>query len=52
MLGALREQGVGFGYEPTLAAAVRRVMDGAVGGDLVLLLGAQGMDQRRGTIGR
>ena len=37
-------RGWGSSYEPTLAAAVRRVMDGAVGGDLVLLLGAQGMD--------
>jgi hypothetical protein len=36
---------VAFEYEPTLAAAVRRALEGSVAGDLVLLLGAQGMDR-------
>jgi hypothetical protein len=36
---------VAFEYEPTLAAAVRRAVEGSGAGDLVLLLGAQGMDQ-------
>jgi hypothetical protein len=45
VLGALREQGVAFEYQPMLAGAVRRVVDGSSDGDLVLLLGAQGMDR-------
>jgi UDP-N-acetylmuramoyl-L-alanyl-D-glutamate--2,6-diaminopimelate ligase len=44
VLTVLREEAVAFGYEPTLAAAVRRVLEGSGEGDLVLLLGAQGMD--------
>lgn len=43
-LATLRGCGVGFSYEPTLAAAVGAAMDGAGEGDVVLLLGAQGMD--------
>ena len=45
VLGVLREQGVAFEYQPTLAGAVRSVVDGSSDGDLVLLLGAQGMDR-------
>jgi UDP-N-acetylmuramoyl-L-alanyl-D-glutamate--2,6-diaminopimelate ligase len=44
VLGVLRSEGVAFDYEPALRAAVRRVLDGCGEGDLVLLLGAQGMD--------
>ena len=44
VLAVLRQEGVGFSYEPTLAAAVRRALEGSGDGDLVLLLGAQGMD--------
>ena len=44
VLAVLREEGVAFDYEPTLDGAVRRVLEGAGEGDLVLLLGAQGMD--------
>jgi UDP-N-acetylmuramoyl-L-alanyl-D-glutamate--2,6-diaminopimelate ligase len=44
-LAPLREAGVAFEYEPTLAAAVRRALEGSGAGDLVLLLGAQGMDR-------
>ncbi len=43
-LAVLRERGVAFDHVPTLAEAVRRTLDGAGEGDLVLLLGAQGMD--------
>jgi UDP-N-acetylmuramoyl-L-alanyl-D-glutamate--2,6-diaminopimelate ligase len=42
---ALSEGGVAYRYQPTLAAAVREALDGCAGDDLVLLLGAQGMDQ-------
>jgi UDP-N-acetylmuramoyl-L-alanyl-D-glutamate--2,6-diaminopimelate ligase len=45
VLGMLREQGVEFEYQPTLAGAVGRVIGGSSDGDLVLLLGAQGMDR-------
>jgi UDP-N-acetylmuramoyl-L-alanyl-D-glutamate--2,6-diaminopimelate ligase len=48
VLGVLRQEGVGFSYEPTLAAAVRRALEGSGDGDLVLLLGAQGMDGAAG----
>ena len=41
---ALRESGREVVWEPRLDAAVERVLDGAGNGDLVLLLGAQGMD--------
>lgn len=44
-LAVLRERGVAFDHVPTLAEAVRRTLDGAGEGDLVLLLGAQGMDE-------
>ncbi|HVE80243.1 MAG TPA: Mur ligase family protein [Gemmatimonadaceae bacterium] len=33
-----------YEFEPTLAGAVARLLDGAAPGELVLLLGAQGMD--------
>jgi UDP-N-acetylmuramoyl-L-alanyl-D-glutamate--2,6-diaminopimelate ligase len=41
----LTEAGVAYRFEPTLAAAVREALDGWGPDDLVLLLGAQGMDQ-------
>ena len=41
---ALTEGGVTYRYEPFLAAAVRDVLGGCAPDDLVLLLGAQGMD--------
>ena len=44
VLAVLREEGVAFSYEPALEAAVRRALEGSGEGDLVLLLGAQGMD--------
>ncbi len=44
MLGVLREEGLAFSYEPVLADAVRRTLEGNATEDLVLLLGAQGMD--------
>ncbi len=44
VLAVLRNDGVAFSYEPTLGAAVRRTVEGSGEGDLVLLLGAQGMD--------
>ncbi|HKU60395.1 MAG TPA: Mur ligase family protein [Gemmatimonadales bacterium] len=45
MLAPLRAAAVAFEYEATLAAAVRRGLEGCGPGDLVLLLGAQGMDR-------
>jgi hypothetical protein len=36
---------VAFSYEPALEAAVRRALEGSGEGELVLLLGAQGMDR-------
>jgi UDP-N-acetylmuramoyl-L-alanyl-D-glutamate--2,6-diaminopimelate ligase len=44
LLAPLRARSVAFEYEPTLAGAVRRGLEGTRAGDLVLLLGAQGMD--------
>jgi UDP-N-acetylmuramoyl-L-alanyl-D-glutamate--2,6-diaminopimelate ligase len=44
LLAALRDEGAGFSYVPTLAEAVHRALRGSGDGDLVLLLGAQGMD--------
>ena len=44
VLTALREEAVAFSYEPALEAAVRRVLRESGEGDLILLLGAQGMD--------
>ena len=41
----LRDGGVSYRFEPTLAAAVVAVLDGWAPDDLVLLLGAQGMDR-------
>jgi UDP-N-acetylmuramoyl-L-alanyl-D-glutamate--2,6-diaminopimelate ligase len=49
VLAVLREEGVEFSYQPTVAAAVRRVLEGCGDGDLVLLLGAQGMDGAAGV---
>jgi hypothetical protein len=45
VLEVLREGGVAFSYEPALTDAVRVALDGSSDGDLVLLLGAQGMDR-------
>lgn len=45
LLAPLRAAGVAFEYEPTLGTAVQRVLEGSGAGDLVLLLGAQGMDR-------
>jgi UDP-N-acetylmuramoyl-L-alanyl-D-glutamate--2,6-diaminopimelate ligase len=45
VLGVLREEGVAFTYEATLAEGVRRALESSGDGDLVLLLGAQGMDR-------
>jgi hypothetical protein len=45
VLGVLRQEGVAFTYETTLAEAVRRVLERSGDGVLVLLLGAQGMDR-------
>jgi UDP-N-acetylmuramoyl-L-alanyl-D-glutamate--2,6-diaminopimelate ligase len=45
VLDLLRVEGVAFSYEPTLTEAVRRVLEGSSDDDLVLLLGAQGMDR-------
>jgi UDP-N-acetylmuramyl tripeptide synthase len=45
MLEVLGAEGVPFTYEATLAEAVRRAVAGTGDGDLVLLLGAQGMDR-------
>jgi UDP-N-acetylmuramoyl-L-alanyl-D-glutamate--2,6-diaminopimelate ligase len=45
LLAPLRAAAIAFEYEPTLAGAVRRGLEGNGGDDLVLLLGAQGMDR-------
>jgi UDP-N-acetylmuramoyl-L-alanyl-D-glutamate--2,6-diaminopimelate ligase len=45
---SLREAGVPYRYEPTLAGAVARVLEECEADDLVLLLGAQGMDRAAG----
>lgn len=42
---ALAAAGAEWRYEPTLVGAVRRTLEGWAPDDLVLLLGAQGMDQ-------
>ena len=44
VLGVLRQEGIGFSYEPMLAEGLRGLLEGSGDGDLVLLLGAQGMD--------
>jgi UDP-N-acetylmuramoyl-L-alanyl-D-glutamate--2,6-diaminopimelate ligase len=43
-LGVLRRAGVPHAHVPTLRAAIARTLDAAGRRDLVLLLGAQGMD--------
>jgi UDP-N-acetylmuramoyl-L-alanyl-D-glutamate--2,6-diaminopimelate ligase len=43
--GALREAGIAFDYEATLAGAIDRALNRCRPEELVLLLGAQGMDQ-------
>jgi UDP-N-acetylmuramoyl-L-alanyl-D-glutamate--2,6-diaminopimelate ligase len=43
-LAVFQRRGVPFLYEPRLRDAIARALDGAGDGDLVLLLGAQGMD--------
>jgi len=48
VLDTLRARGIPFDYEPRLADALRRTLDGAGAGDVVLLLGAQGMDAGAG----
>jgi UDP-N-acetylmuramoyl-L-alanyl-D-glutamate--2,6-diaminopimelate ligase len=45
VLGALRATGTPFAYEASLGQAVEQTLDGCHPSDLVLLLGAQGMDQ-------
>jgi UDP-N-acetylmuramoyl-L-alanyl-D-glutamate--2,6-diaminopimelate ligase len=45
VLRTLESQGVPFAYEATLERTVARVLEGAERGDLVALLGAQGMDK-------
>jgi hypothetical protein len=44
VLDALEAAKVEYAYEPALAAAVRWALHGWAKDDLVLLLGAQGMD--------
>lgn len=44
LLAVLRQEGIAFIDEPTLTEALRGVLTGAGAEDLVLLLGAQGMD--------
>lgn len=46
-IGPLERRGVAFESEPTLEHAIGRVLGAAAQGDLVLLLGAQGMDRGR-----
>jgi UDP-N-acetylmuramoyl-L-alanyl-D-glutamate--2,6-diaminopimelate ligase len=50
VLGVLREEGLEFSYEANLANALRVVLEGSSDGDLVLLLGAQGMDAAAGLV--
>ncbi len=45
MVDTLRKEAVEFAYEPALGGAVRRALDGVAADELVLLLGAQGMDR-------
>jgi UDP-N-acetylmuramoyl-L-alanyl-D-glutamate--2,6-diaminopimelate ligase len=44
-LETLERSGVPFAFEPDLAGAVERALDGCRPEELVLLLGAQGMDE-------
>ena len=46
-LEAIRSRGQTYVFEPRLDAALRRAMDATAPGDLILLLGAQGMDRGR-----
>jgi UDP-N-acetylmuramoyl-L-alanyl-D-glutamate--2,6-diaminopimelate ligase len=48
-LAPLRQQGIPFREVPDLEQAVHAVLDAATEGDLVALLGAQGMDQGQGV---
>ncbi len=48
--GRLDSTGVDYEFEPYLESAVRRAMETAGAGDLVLLLGAQGMDAAGGFV--
>jgi UDP-N-acetylmuramoyl-L-alanyl-D-glutamate--2,6-diaminopimelate ligase len=48
LLEVLRAEQVALVYQPTLAGAIGRAMAGVGEGDLVLLLGAQGMDAAAG----
>ena len=50
VLAVLREAGVAFSYEAKLTDAVRAALAESAGGDLVLLLGAQGMDAAAGMV--
>jgi UDP-N-acetylmuramoyl-L-alanyl-D-glutamate--2,6-diaminopimelate ligase len=45
VLETLRARGVRFEYEPMLARAIERTLDGTTHNDMVALLGAQGMDR-------
>ncbi|HEU4563401.1 MAG TPA: Mur ligase family protein [Gemmatimonadaceae bacterium] len=45
VLGILRDADVPFQFHPALATAIRQALDAAGERDLVLLLGAQGMDR-------
>ncbi len=44
-VSALSDRGVQFHFEPTLRAAIGHMLDGVGDTDVVLLLGAQGMDE-------
>ncbi len=44
VLDTLERLGIPYAFEPTLDGAVRRILDGCRPEELVLLLGAQGMD--------
>jgi UDP-N-acetylmuramoyl-L-alanyl-D-glutamate--2,6-diaminopimelate ligase len=44
VIETLDQAGLAYAFEPTLEGAVRRTLDGCRPEELVLLLGAQGMD--------
>jgi UDP-N-acetylmuramoyl-L-alanyl-D-glutamate--2,6-diaminopimelate ligase len=46
-IGPLQRRSIAFESEPSLEHAIGRVLGAAAQGDLVLLLGAQGMDRGR-----
>jgi UDP-N-acetylmuramoyl-L-alanyl-D-glutamate--2,6-diaminopimelate ligase len=52
VLETLGRAGVPYVFEPTLDGAVRRTLDGCRPEELVLLLGAQGMDGAAGLVRR